>query len=793
MAHEEMAQDDPLQAVVLCDVFTQRFAPLTLDMPRCLMPVCNVPLIEWTLEALAKAGVHEVFFLATWHAPQIRAYLEEHHPALVKPSRGTSVNTSSLTKVSLIAVPEARSVGDAMRELDAHQIITTDFILMHADAVGNMDLAAVVEAHKQRRRADRNAIMTICTMPVGHRSRARPLGDLSVFALAPSTSQLLHYTAVPAIPRKPMLKLPLELFDDESAMGLSGKGAEMDVRNDLVDCGVDVCSIDVPPLFTENFDYQSLRREFVQGILTSDLLEAKIFVHVAPPANASSTSSGIPWDASSNGLHGSPAYGEGYMLRASGPAAYDVVCNDVMTGWTYPYTPRLGLPDGTVYTRLSSLRFLGAGATCAMSGRIGLRSVLGAETRLEDDAEVSHVMIGARVTIGARSKVHHAYIWDDVRIGTGCDIAGCMIGHNVTILDNVRIPKGSVIAQGVTIGPEVDLPRGARVSLHPYRASEDEEEEEEEEERGDAAALGAQGQGFLWEPLGAKRSSDDDGDDDDDDEHDDIESPLNAKLFAMGADLDDVALSDAASELSSIDADSDPEPLLDDSDLDDSDSDSDLSSPHSASVYGSVSLTLPGGTESQTYGEKLESEQRLNEFRAEATASLERAFEERHAPENAAIELKTLRMASNVPPGEVRKVAISFVLARCSVDQAKDTADLLDHWGPLLQEVAHDDQVEALATMQSFCAANVTHTKLFLPLLKKVYNDEIVADESILAWWRHASSRRIVLDVDDSRVTSVNQIVLELRKRAEPVVRHILESQESSDEDEEEDNDDDDE
>ena len=162
MAHEELGEDDPLQAVVLCDVFTQRFAPLTLDMPRCLMPVCNVPLIEWTIETLARAGVHEVFFLATWHVAQIRAYLEEKHPTRCKPpaSRGGSSNTMSLQKLTLIAVPEARSVGDMMRELDAHQVIKSDFVLMHGDAVGNLDIAAVVAAHKQRRRVDRNAIMT---------------------------------------------------------------------------------------------------------------------------------------------------------------------------------------------------------------------------------------------------------------------------------------------------------------------------------------------------------------------------------------------------------------------------------------------------------------------------------------------------------------------------------------------------------------------------------------------------------------------------------------------------------
>ena len=139
MAHESL-EDDPLQAVVLCDVFDQRFSPLTLEGPRCLMPVCNVPLLEWTLETLASAGVHEVFLLATWHVPVIRAYLEEHHPMLVRPPARGAVSTTALAKVTLIAVPEARSIGDAMREIDAHQVIKSDFVLIHGDAVGNLSL-----------------------------------------------------------------------------------------------------------------------------------------------------------------------------------------------------------------------------------------------------------------------------------------------------------------------------------------------------------------------------------------------------------------------------------------------------------------------------------------------------------------------------------------------------------------------------------------------------------------------------------------------------------------------------
>lgn len=770
MAVDEVAQDDPLQAVVLCDVFTQRFAPLTLDRPRCLMPLCNVPLIEWTLESLAAAGVHEVFFLATWHVPQIRAYLEKHHPQLFRApgSRAPAVPATSLTRISLIAVPEARSVGDTMRELDAHQVIKSDFVLMHGDSLGAMDIGAVVRAHKERRQADRNAIMTICTMPAPPSSEARRPGDVSVFVLTPTTSQLMHYAAVPAVPRVSLLPLPLELFEQART--------ELDVRNDLVDCGVDICSIDVPPLFTENFDYQSLRREFVQGILTSDLLEAKIFVHVAPPGDATSTSAGEPFSVVSRGVLGMPPYGAGYMLRVSDPARYDAASRDVLAGWTYPNTPRLGMPDGAKYTSAPGPRYIGEQVNMASTALLGRRSLLGAHARLHEGAQVHDSVLGESVHIGADSIIRNSYLWRGVVVGRHCCIEQCILGEGVQILDHVHLQRGTVVGDGCVIGPNVKLAPYTRVSMHAFRASEDDEEERTDGVEEDSA-LGQASRGYMWPPLGATPAAD--GDESDDEEVDELEHAANARLFAMGADRSVVVWDDAVSELSSIDADSDADVLSDD----ESD-ESDESSPTSPSAYGSMSLTLSGGHESQTYGEKLESEERLREFQHEAQASLERAFEEKHAPENAAIELKTLRMASNVPPGEVRKVVITFVLHHCSVDQPRETAALLDHWGPLIREVAHDDQIEALAVMQSFCAVHLSHTKLFVPLLTKVYNDEMVSDEAILAWWRHPSSRQLVLESQSP--SQAQQVVPELRKRAEPVLRHILEDSEDEDEDEDE-------
>lgn len=71
-----MKAEHPLQAVLLADSAEARFRPLTLEKPRCLLPLVNVPLIEYTLEFLAAAGVQEIIVFVKSHADQIKDYLK---------------------------------------------------------------------------------------------------------------------------------------------------------------------------------------------------------------------------------------------------------------------------------------------------------------------------------------------------------------------------------------------------------------------------------------------------------------------------------------------------------------------------------------------------------------------------------------------------------------------------------------------------------------------------------------------------------------------------------------------
>lgn len=168
----EGADSEPLVAVLLADSFDSRFAPLTLSRPRCLLPFCGVPLINFTLERLLAAGVSKCHILAHSHAHLVRAHIDSLRKA----------SALSGLDVVVYAVPDARSVGDAMRELDTKELIRGDFVLVQPDAVGAADIGEMVRVHTERRKTDKDAIMTI-----GVQSAATAGG--SVMALRPETSQ----------------------------------------------------------------------------------------------------------------------------------------------------------------------------------------------------------------------------------------------------------------------------------------------------------------------------------------------------------------------------------------------------------------------------------------------------------------------------------------------------------------------------------------------------------------------------------------------------------------------------
>ena len=94
------------------------------------------------------------------------------------------------------------------------------------------------------------------------------------------------------------------------------------------------------------------------------------------------------------------------------------------------------------------------------------------------------------------------------------------------------------------------------------------------------------------------------------------------------------------------------------------------------------------------------------EFRTEVTQSLDRAFAEGHSVDNAAVELKTLRMASNVPLIRVKEAVVAAIVEKIpmvegdAVSQRKEIYRVISRWGELINRIGGVDAVETISILQ---------------------------------------------------------------------------------------------
>ncbi len=64
----------------------------------------------------------------------------------------------------------------------------------------------------------------------------RALGESSIFVLDGKTQQCVHYESVELYPRKKRMVMDMAVFD---------KHSDVQIRNDFIDCQIDICSVEV--------------------------------------------------------------------------------------------------------------------------------------------------------------------------------------------------------------------------------------------------------------------------------------------------------------------------------------------------------------------------------------------------------------------------------------------------------------------------------------------------------------------------------------------------------------------
>ena len=119
-----------MQAVILAGGRGKRLKPITDYVPKPLVPIRNVPILEWQIRYLKKFGVKEVIICTGYKTKQIENFLK------LKKSFNIKIKFS-IEKTPL-------GTGGAIKKTTS-MIKDNSFIVMNGDVITNIDIKKMIK------------------------------------------------------------------------------------------------------------------------------------------------------------------------------------------------------------------------------------------------------------------------------------------------------------------------------------------------------------------------------------------------------------------------------------------------------------------------------------------------------------------------------------------------------------------------------------------------------------------------------------------------------------------------
>lgn len=315
-----------------------------------------------------------------------------------------------------------------MRDMMAKEYIVGDFICVYGDVISNISLESALAAHRARVAKDKKCIMTMVVREAGDTHRTKSSHMRSCFVIDPVKDRCVHYEQI-----RPGQTAALEIAPEALKEHI-----ELDVREDLIDCGIDICTPEVLAQYTDNFDWQLPRRGFLYGVLKDyETFQLTVHTHVAT---------------------------EGYAARVKNLQAYDAISKDVISRWAYPICPDTNLvSDQSFHLRKGNV-YREDGVVLARSSVVNRNTVIGRATSIGEHTSITNSVIGRRCVIGSRVKIDGAYIWDDAHIGNDTSIETAIVANEASIGNNCKVERGALISYGVRVADNTVVSGDRRVS-----------------------------------------------------------------------------------------------------------------------------------------------------------------------------------------------------------------------------------------------------------------------------------------------------------------------------------------
>ena len=500
--------------------------------------------------------------------------------------------------------------------------------------------------------------------------------------------------------------------------------------------------------FSDNFDYQNIRRDFIRNEV-------------------------VNWEL---GMH---IYGyliqNEYAARVHDLRTYHAICRDIVNRWVYPLVPDAQmLPDASyVHTKRYVYKESAgtghgqhdtSGCKVARSAYIGEGVVLGRGCRIEDNAKLERVVVGRGCVVGERAVVVESHLWAGAVVEEDAVVESAVICDKAVVKKGARVGRGCVVSYGAVVGAGVVLPDYTRVSCL-RRCLEDDEEEDgsfrarstlEDDTKYDLSVVGVDGVGFVWTNEDDPGDYDDEEDEEDDDDDEKAVAVDSLRASSMGCTA---GVSWRRSLWQVV-----PPPVVDeDSDDDDDmegfagdDFDCDFDDGADGGVVGNSNNSSSSSSKTPRPSVKEAGSTVFVEVVADMVAT---GHAEGHPPDNLLMEIKGYKFAQNSSFADCIRGCVPSILAVAVASATSSVAGkgagavqvavvtflktfltAKQGWGyQLLRALVQDtkDEFALVEAVESHVLLEANAQSLypvFRLILQLLYDEELVSEEALVQW-----------------------------------------------------------
>ncbi|XP_003690567.2 translation initiation factor eIF-2B subunit epsilon [Apis florea] len=399
----KMGKKEIIQAVVLADDFLTNLTPVQNIFPRILMPIIDIPLLDYLVETLIKSRVQELFLYCSKYVDLIKKYIKYK-------------NWSKIS-ISLIVSDVCTSLGDALRDIDTKGSIRSNFILIRGDAFINANLTNLLINHCTKLKEDKGATMTMVLRNIGCINQSFLKQETCLIVSDKNSKKILHYNKLRNDEKK--VKLELNWFLNHS---------EIEINTCFLDTHVYLCSPSVLPLFSDNFDFQTME-DFIRGVLINEeILNSRIYWQQLNPKD--------------------------YSLPIVSWNAYHTLNRDILNRHSFPLTPN-AIPFLKDFIYMPRCTYKHRSATLAKGCILEKDSILCQNSILGNDTFVTRSIIGNNCLVGSNVTIKNSYILLNNKIEDNCCITNSIVFSDCIIKQSAQI-NGCIICPKTIIDTQIE-------------------------------------------------------------------------------------------------------------------------------------------------------------------------------------------------------------------------------------------------------------------------------------------------------------------------------------------------